>query len=63
MVAHDDQVDPILQKKMDSIQDRLMHSALAEAPFTPYSSKAQKKKITKVAYQTRSKGPAPSPSQ
>jgi hypothetical protein len=52
-----DPVDPFLQKEMNLVQDLLAQSASAEVPFTPYFSMAQTKKIVKLAYQTRSKGP------
>lgn len=60
MVGPDDPVDPILQKKMNLVKDLLANSATTEVPFTPYLTNAQKKKVVKAAYLTRSKGPLPS---
>jgi len=58
----DDPVDPVLQKELDSVNDLLLNSTTADIPFTPYLTKAQKKKesqASKVTYSTRSQGPPP----
>ena len=52
-----DPVDPVLQKEMNLMKDLLANSATAEVPFTPYLTKAQKKKAVNVAYLTLSQGP------
>jgi len=57
-----DPIDLILHKEMALAKNLLEQSANAEVPFMPYVLKAQKKKITTVAYKTHSQSP-PSPSQ
>lgn len=59
--GHEDPVDPILHKEMNLVQDLLAQNASAEVSFTLYLSNAQKQKIVKVTYQTRSKDPSLSP--
>lgn len=58
MVGPDDPIDPGLQKELNLVKDLLANTASTEVPlFTPYFTKAQKKKEVKVAYLTRSQGP------
>jgi hypothetical protein len=55
-------VDPVLQKELDSVNHLLLNNTTAGIPFTPYLTKAQKKKASqasKVTYSTRSQGPLP----
>jgi len=44
MVGPDHPVDLVLQKEMNLVKDLLANSASAEVPFTPYLTKAHKKK-------------------
>jgi len=48
IVGPDDLVDPVLHKEMNLVHDLLAQNASAEVPFTPYLSKAHKKKIGKA---------------
>jgi len=61
MAGSYDPVDPVLQKKMNLVKDLLVNNVTTDVPFTPYLTKALKKKAVEVAYITRSKGPPPSP--
>jgi len=59
MAGLDDPVDPMLQKEMEMVKDSLVNSVTAKVPYTPYLTKALKKKAAKAGYLTRSQGPLP----
>jgi len=47
MAGPNDPVDPVLQKEMDFVQDKLLQSVSAEVSSTPYLTKVQKTATTK----------------
>ncbi|RHN40873.1 hypothetical protein MtrunA17_Chr8g0359801 [Medicago truncatula] len=54
MAASDAPLDPTLQKEMNFMKTWLLQSAAIEVPFFQVILKSHRKKINKVAYQTRS---------
>jgi len=61
VAPEDAQIDPVLQKDINFMQEWLSKAAAIEVPFTEVVSKSQEKKknLQKATYKTRSQGPRP----